>query len=724
VGNVYGSAIVDGAPRFSSASSLTTFDPNSFGGCNRKWYIEKVLKQKQEETEAMRKGTNLLHKPIENYYETGIESFPPLALAVRRYLYERGPDLLIEAEIGVPIGAPKPTEQNPMTDAQLAVAPVRAGDIPIVGRMDLVQARGYFIDENGELRAEPRANTVEINDWKSTSDEGYAKTTEQLRAAVQMITYGEAAIKDDPNIENVRLSHTYSLTRGAARGFKRTALVPAEEIVRRWEYVDGLGRQMRDVAAEANIEKVPGNKKSCNAYGRNGCPFKHPQANGGPPLCSIGRFNSLTSLFGEAGSKYLLEQQQEIIPTMSILNRVNNQAAPTGATGIALPTVTPANPPAAVGVALTLGAQPTPGTAGPNTPSVSLLDALEAEEAAQTAPQIPTDVAIALSVIATSEMGYPKMTGEALAIANAYGAKCTPPRAYSADGTGRLSGLNTFATGAELLKLAEDLKAHAAKKAAAAPPQTTAPQGPPPGVPALPKPAPTSILSPEAPPSNPALAALPVEGLTPPPQVPRTAIVGATGMSTPGVMATPAQVATIAQQVAAQPTNQVAADPAPAEQTKADKPKAPRKAKAKGAGTAVVQDGSTLDGKPAGTVLNVSDSEDEFELYVNCIPSKPYESLDNYIAQWCKTLVGFFYKPDQDLPDIRCIVSDNRMNFNKWPGPLAALIREVMIEGKMPRAAYVIDTRNNTIAAEVANAMISARTDDGAPVLDFYAKGI
>ena len=402
---------------------------------------------------------------------------------------------------------------------------------------------------------------------------------------------------------------------------------------------------------------------------------------------------------------------------MSILSRVNATAPATSAPAVTLPSVTPVNTPAAVGVQLTLGTQPSSPSAGPS--GLSMLEALEAEEAAaqpaaHNGPQLTQEIVNAISVIAVTDMGYPKNTGEAAALFAAYGAMCSPPRTYSADGAGRLAGLNVFATAADILKLAEDLKAHAAKKAAQAAQHATPAPAPVAAPVAQPAPAvaaahpttthvaPIGILSNEAPPSNPALAALPVEGMAPPAaqtQMP---------LALPNNVATSATPVTTAMVQTAPVAEQKTEAPAATEQPKADEPKAKTKTPK----------------NPNKAEPRKAKTGDEFELYVNCIPSKPYESLDAYVAQWCKTLVGFFYDKEKDLPDVRCIVSDNRMNFGKWPGPLAALVREVMAEGKLPRGVYVIDTRDNTINAEIANAMISARNDDGTSLLDYYVKGI
>jgi hypothetical protein len=80
-------------------------------------------------------------------------------------------------------------------------------------------------------------------------------------------------------------------------------------------------------------------------------------------------------------------------------------------------------------------------------------------------PAVPVELGLAFAVIESANMGYPPLAGDALALAHAYGASCTPQRTYSVDGDGRLSLLQPVSTAAELVLLAKDLNSHSMKSA-------------------------------------------------------------------------------------------------------------------------------------------------------------------------------------------------------------------------------------------------------------------
>ncbi len=661
----YGPVIVDGRVRYTSASALTTADPDSYGGCPRRWWLKYVLGLKEPTTAAMLRGTKDLHEPVENYYKTGAQTFTPLAMQVKRYLYPRewflDGRLLIENEIGKPPGSDRPID--------LETAPVRAAGIPLVGKLDQMHAQGIYINNEGAVitDVEWSGDVVEINDLKSTKSREFAKSPEELRKTVQMLSYAKFGIAWRPNARRFRPSHTYALTSGPDRdGFKHTVIMDREEVERRWERVDSIGRTISDLARETDINKVPANTKSCTAYG--GCP--HRKSRGG--CCDAGDFNSLADRLGALSA----QQLKEGTGIMGILSKG----------GITLPP-TPQAP-----------TTPAPTTTATATAPAgqSLADLLAAEAAAQApAPRLDPRAIAAFDLLDAIGMGSPVLTGEAADARVEYTAIKTGTRmAYTPGtalgGSGRLAGLTAVSTVEGVIALAEQLKAHAQKHAAAQAAQ--APAAPPP-------PAPTpvatlvGVLPPDAPASNPALAAKPPEGyVTNVPAEPAPSpLVAVQSNPTAAVMVGVAENAT-----APAPTAEAPAEPAK-EKRKPGRPANPKPV--------------TLDKPAEGVAATEPASDVPFELYINAVPSTRFGMLDLFIAKWHAALVATFKKSGVPLvvDDIRTAPNECKaLAFGAWKGTASAMGAEMVREGALPRGRYVVFTNGDELTAAFVNGLVAS----------------
>jgi hypothetical protein len=681
MGGEYGPATTDdGEVRYSSASSLTTADPNSYGGCLRRWWFKYRGHETEPTTAAMLRGTNVLHKPIENYYETGAQVFGPLVMSGKRYLYERGPDLLFEHEIARPPGAPKLLANGKPTPIVLADAPLKAigCNIPIVGKLDLTHARGVYIDERGELKPEPHPGvTIESNDWKSTGGKEYAKSAEELRRTVQMITYAAFDAAIAPRAEFFRLSHTYFLTKGAPEAWKSTILIDRDEVGRGWEYVSGVARSVRDAARETDPERVEGNPKACDSY-RKGCPHR--------AKCSIGSHNSLNpglkELFGANGAAALLT------PNQGDFVSIKNLFAPTPAAQPAISAT-----PSEVAAVLTI--------------PVDIVAQLKAEEARAKQPTISPALAQAFETFTAAQvhgLGRPKFEGFAAQAFALWGGQAMAPDA-TFPGTGKLAGLDTIADEAQAVKIASDLKAYLDTQ----PKPEPAPQPAP--VVVQHNTTPIAILPAETPASSTQLAAVPVAGFgaQPAPQAAAPLI--------PMVSVTPA----VQQAIVAAGAVSIGST--------ASSPVAPTPAKVKAPKGAKKAPPTAAEDKPETEPTTSTNAEEPFELYIDCIPSKPFESLDTHIAFWANGLANFY---KLNPADIRCAPKDvATCAFGAWKGALGALAQECARTGKLPRARYVVHTSGSEFNQVVAEALISAHhkqpdgnDDTDRPVLDNYTRGI
>lgn len=231
----FGRAVVDGKIQYLSVSQIEKFDPASGPwGCNRAWWFRYVARLEAEQTTAQAAG-EALHAQVAHYLKTGEDGLGPLARAGRHLMPEPGADLMVES----------PLEQ------------VSACGIPLVGFVDLINRR------NG---------VVEIVDWKTSSDiTRYGKTPQQLLESVQMNGYALSVLNRGFSSGEVRLSHVYFQTRGAARCVRVTCITNRELVEKNWQRVEAVVRRMVEVAREKDSQNVEPNWNVCH-IGR-GCPY-------------------------------------------------------------------------------------------------------------------------------------------------------------------------------------------------------------------------------------------------------------------------------------------------------------------------------------------------------------------------------------------------------------------------------------------------------------------
>jgi hypothetical protein len=268
-----GPSVVNAQLVWTSASGITTADPNSYGGCLRRWWYEKVDGKEAPTTDAMRGGT-ALHTEIEARLKTGSSLMSPLALAGGHYVPHPGQGLLIEQPIHF----------------------VTAGNVHIFGHVDLYNTRQEYIDPDGVLQRDPPWS-FEVKDWKTTSDFQYAKSERELAENIQLNTYSEAGFRSWPDMEWSRHTHVYFRTRGAPRSQLVTIRRSREEVALRWEYAESVVRSMADISRETSAEHVTPNPASCNAY--RGCPHH--------TYCTAYHRTSLDSLYTKIATDFTKE---------------------------------------------------------------------------------------------------------------------------------------------------------------------------------------------------------------------------------------------------------------------------------------------------------------------------------------------------------------------------------------------------------------------------------
>jgi hypothetical protein len=289
----HGEAIIDKKWQYFSPSTLMAADFSTSEGCLRRVYYEKILRLKGPEQGWQTLGREL-HAQNEIYLLTGDKSgMGSLALSGLHMLpkpFTVDPRIMIEHEIG---GKP------------LADAPCKAAGIPVAGYIDAIHWQGTNAGASDVTDTVDPEGTVEVVDWKTTSDPKWIKSAQEVSRTLQMTIYGKWALITK-QAEQVRLSHGYYITKGRHTPRKVSLRVHRDQIEERWEYVEHLASSLVEAIKEDKVDNVPANTKACGAY--KGCPHQS--------YCTAYSHNSLASIFGTDFAASLLGQDK---PSESIL---------------------------------------------------------------------------------------------------------------------------------------------------------------------------------------------------------------------------------------------------------------------------------------------------------------------------------------------------------------------------------------------------------------------
>lgn len=680
-----GPSVVDGRLLWTSASGITRADHNSAGGCLRKWWYESVGGRRQPSTAAQKRGT-ALHEENEEFLIQGRPFRSQLALAGRWMVPDPSPAIMVEASLTV------------VEDGVLRGAWLQTAGIVIAGHVDVWNHSGRYVDPHGEVVVDA-PNTLETKDWKTTRDFVWCKSPRDLADNVQMTTYAEAGFRRWPSYERARLTHGYYLTQGRPDARLSTALLDRDQVARKWEYSEGVVRRMVDAAREKQPSGVEGNRHACSAFG--GCPHR--------TICSVGNHNSLDELFGD-GSAPPLESLIGARAAVDIVARfiATQQGDPEDMSlkdKLLVDTSTIAGP-AGVVTTITVDAE------------VAALQAAEAQRAAaRNAIQIPAGLEAAVQSIDSSGRGMPMLTGRAAAcVARIRGIAFD---GHGLAGSGWLGDHPNLKGGVEDPAVLIALSGEVAKMPRVEPvaPPASLLGGPPPAAPApvaslvappivapiaavapvaqqqaTPPPV-IAVVPPDAPASNPLLAAQPVPGLDTPKSRELDQLT-----TIPGLVESAAQ-ATVPSLIGAS----TVATAAPADLDRAA-------GVAATPGTILDRSGEVAETKPkAGPGRghkkgSPTTKADGIYLYVDCVPSVPSESFQPYVDGLCSAIASQFGAADPRTGD-----KDSPLGFNKWRGVVAALA------AANPPAPghYRIDTRGNEIAECVAIALEGACSATG-----------
>jgi hypothetical protein len=702
----YGPVIVDGRIRYTSVSALKKGDPSTGEGCLRRY----AWRYKEKKKEPTGKGAALgskCHDETAKYLLTGEKRVSAIVSRGLHLLPAPGPDLNVELEIS---GSP------PMS------APVLDADgIPMVGKIDLLHARGVFVsgDERGDVIDPP--NTVEVIDHKFVGSFDRNLTPQDFGRDLQMAGYAEFVFRSVPTAARVRLSHNYFHTKAAnQQAVKVSTIVSRDQAAAAWEKAHRLARMLKDVVAfRGDTNQIEANPRACSAYG--GCPH------GVAGYCTAYGSNSLNTMFGAANAA---------------------QLGGAGASGVRLPVI-----PASTATQLPVNEEHMQqSNLTPLAQQFMSNMQSQATSPPPPAPQTePQGFREAVAIIDGAGWGWPALEGEAAYWRAVQLGHPTTQPGIRYQATGELAKApppgvpprQPLLTAAQVIGLAQEFQRARQQQAVAAQQQQVAqphqqlvqqqpaapaqqfvatqpmpapapgvtgtymPTAQPPvasGAPTFTSPSLPALLPPEAPASNPALAAAPMalpfnlqpQGQAPAPAAqPEPIAQQQTTVAPANVQPDAIAIATGATPPAASDNAAGTAPPAAAEKGTRKKAAAVKKTGTT-ATTALVP--LPADGVASPGVAHV----DGFELYVDCIPvGRSYEDFQPLLAQIAANVIATF----GGGCDIRCSSSE-RLSHGKWKGELAvAVATAVATPGLVPAGVYVIDTRGSELAAVAAESL-------------------
>lgn len=239
-------SVINGQIQHLSVSAIQAFNPKDFGGCNRRWWLKYVAGLPEEAQLSQIVGTKI-HKDIETHLLKGTPVTNEVVKAGLHFLPTPG---TVEVE-------------KPFNGI------LTAAGIPMKGFLDVYNKGPIYIDSLGHVQL-MGSGELEVLDWKSTSDLKYAKAGNELKTT-QMVGYAKFASLLEPQLERVRLSHVYFKTKGRPEAVKNSVIISLDEIQNRYQSVEDVAQQIKQVALLERVEDVAPNRAACTAF--RGCPF-------------------------------------------------------------------------------------------------------------------------------------------------------------------------------------------------------------------------------------------------------------------------------------------------------------------------------------------------------------------------------------------------------------------------------------------------------------------
>lgn len=251
--------VENGVLKSLSVSQAEKFDPSQKGGCPTRWFFEAVKGLYQEYSASKEDGI-AGHALLATYLSTGQEPKGRVKMGkavtgviLKGELPKPGPDILTERRFS---GQPQRDTEGKWIPVDPSLT-FWLGGVPWDGSIDVEFRRG---------------DVPEIWDHKFSADiRQYAKKPGELIRTIQMPIYVLTAMKRHSDAKHFRIVHN-NVSRRGVDSFLTSEIVSTEQVHARKFEVEGVVKEMQQVAKLENPRDVPFNRKSCDAW--MGCPHQ------------------------------------------------------------------------------------------------------------------------------------------------------------------------------------------------------------------------------------------------------------------------------------------------------------------------------------------------------------------------------------------------------------------------------------------------------------------
>jgi hypothetical protein len=246
-----------------STSQVESFDHSQTGGCNRRWWFERVNDLRPDQTKAQSDG-EAGHALLANYFLTGEKPKGRVKMGkavtgaiVKGELPSPGSDMRVEDRFS---GQPKLDTSGNWIPVDVDETLTIWG-VPFDGFIDLAFRRG---------------NIPEIWDHKFGSDiHANAKQASALIRTVQMPVYVLSQLPYWPDAKQWRIVH-HNVSKKGVDSFIRSAVVTLDQVFERKAAIEKLVASIGEIYNVEHQQDVPSNHRgatrACEAW--NGCPHQ------------------------------------------------------------------------------------------------------------------------------------------------------------------------------------------------------------------------------------------------------------------------------------------------------------------------------------------------------------------------------------------------------------------------------------------------------------------
>ena len=257
----------DGVLVQTSVSEIESFDIDQEGGCPRRWWFERAMDLRAEQSKAQEEG-EAGHAHLAHYFLTGerprgrkLMGKAAMGAIVKGALPAPGDDLLVELRFS---GQPKHDAAGnwiPLDEKET----LHLAGVPLDGFIDLTFRRGpipevwdhkFFTPARPEVSPDPYA---------------WLKKPSQLIKTVQMPVYVISQIPFWPDAREWRLVH-HCVSKKGVDSQIRSAVVTTDQVLERKAQIESVIERMKALAPVQSQEEVPFNRRSCHAW--QGCPHQ------------------------------------------------------------------------------------------------------------------------------------------------------------------------------------------------------------------------------------------------------------------------------------------------------------------------------------------------------------------------------------------------------------------------------------------------------------------